>query len=45
MQTTAVEVVIVGMAADSQERKNDVGRGASYEAKDAGRSDGGDAIA
>jgi len=44
MQTTAMEVVIVGMAADSQETRNDVGHAASYEAKDAGKSDGGNAI-
>jgi hypothetical protein len=45
MQTTAMEMVIAAMATDSQERRNDVGRGASNEAKGAGRSDGGDAIA
>jgi hypothetical protein len=27
----------VGMSADSQKRRNDVGRGASYDAKDGGR--------
>lgn len=31
----------MGMAAGSQKRRNDVGRGASYEAKDGGRRDGG----
>jgi hypothetical protein len=45
MRTTVMEVVTEGMAADCQETRNYVGRAASYEAKDAGRSDGGDAIA
>lgn len=35
----------MGMSADSQKRRHDVGRGASYDAKDGGRRCGGNAIA